>query len=382
MKTPLELARDLRDLIETEADNIEAAGTLTGCVVEALAAAGLFQLMVPKTYGGMEADVATIFAVCEELAYADGSTGWAFSQNTTVMALSAYLSPEHAQKLASSRAAAGMFAPMGMAEKLAEGGYKVSGNYAFGSGSGHAQFIAGGALIMDNGEMVMADNGIPELLGYIVPADTVTLKGNWDVMGLSGTGSYDFEIHEQTIDEGASFSIFNCKTLAGGGFYAMGTTVVGTVNSVAWALGVACRAMDEVAAIARAGRARLGQPSMAEQQIFQRDYGTHMMAIEAGRLLSIDAYTKAVAAIDAGDSQESIDDLLRATRSAANYAVKVCKEATTFAWEAAGSRAVRNPSKLQRCFRDMCVGAGHQVFDQRNFCEVAKKPLGQEPLPY
>jgi alkylation response protein AidB-like acyl-CoA dehydrogenase len=164
-----------------------------------------------------------------------------------------------------------MFAPLGSAEKLADGGYKVSGNYAFGSGSGHAEYIAGGALIMDNGELVMADNGLPELLGYVVSADAVTLKGNWDVMGLSGTGSYDFEIHEQTIDEGSTFSIFNCKTHAGGPFYDMGTTVVGTVNSVAWALGVAHRAMDEVAAIARAGRARLGQPSMAEQQIFQRD---------------------------------------------------------------------------------------------------------------
>ena len=121
---------------------------------------------------------------------------------------------------------------------------------------------------------------------------------------------------------------------------------------------------------------------MAEQQIFQRDYGTHMMAINAGRLLAIDAYNKAVAAIAGGESQELIDDLLRATKGSANYAVKVSKEATVFAWEAAGSSVVRNPSKLQRCFRDICVGAGHQVFDQRNYCEVAKKPLGQEPLPY
>ena len=32
---------------------------------------------------------------------------------------------------------AGMFAPLGMAEKT-DGGYTVAGNYLFGSGSGHA----------------------------------------------------------------------------------------------------------------------------------------------------------------------------------------------------------------------------------------------------
>ena len=89
-----------------------------------------------------------------------------------------------------------------------------------------------------------------------------------------------------------------------------------------------------------------------------------MTAIKAGRLLSIDTYNKAVAAIADGESQETIDDHVRA----ANYAVKVSKEAAVFAWEAAGSSAACNPSKLQRCFGDMCVGAGHQVFDQRNFC--------------
>ena len=42
------------------------------------------------------------------------------------------------------------------------------------------------------------------------------------------------------------------------------------------------------------------------------------------------------------------------------------------------SVGIRNPSRLQRCFRDMCVGAGHMVFDDRNYNEVAKKTLGLE----
>ncbi|MEH6581268.1 MAG: acyl-CoA dehydrogenase family protein [Halioglobus sp.] len=381
MTTPLELARALRDLIESESDAIEKEGTMTAPVVDALDKSGLFRLLVPKAYGGMEADVDTIFAVAEELSYADGSVGWSFSQNTTCMALAAYLAPDQAQRLSDSRAAAGMFAPLGMAEKTGDT-YKISGNYAFGSGSGHADYIGGGALVMENGEMVMGAKGIPVILGYMVPMGKARLKGNWDVMGLSGTGSYDFEIPEQSVEAGATFSVFGTETIQGGPLYGLGSMVVGTLSSVAWALGVACRAMDEVAAIAKAGRARLGQDPLAQQQIFQRDFGTHMMAIDAGRLLATNAYNKAVEAIGNNAEQALIDDLVRDTKAASSYAVKVAKEATNFAWEAAGSGVIRKPGKLERCFRDMAAGAGHQVFDQRNYIEVAKKPLGQEPLPY
>ena len=43
---------------------------------------------------------------------------------------------------------------------------------------------------------------------------------------------------------------------------------------------------------------------------------------------------------------------------------------------------MRNPSRLQRCLRDIYVGAGHQVFDERNYNEIAKPILGLDPLPY
>ena len=62
----------------------------------------------------------------------------------------------------------------------------------------------------------------------------------------------------------------------------------------------------------------------------------------------------------------------------ASYAVRVAKAAVVWAWETSGSAGIRNPSKLQRCFRDIFVGAGHQVFDERNFAENAKQILGLE----
>ncbi len=69
---PLEAARKLRELIESEARLVEENSTMTPPIVDALVDTGLFRLLVPRAYGGLESDIATIIDVCEELAFSDG----------------------------------------------------------------------------------------------------------------------------------------------------------------------------------------------------------------------------------------------------------------------------------------------------------------------
>ncbi len=83
-----------------------------------------------------------------------------------------------------------------------------------------------------------------------------------------------------------------------------------------------------------------------------------------------------------GESPEAIAEELRQTRAAASYVPKVAKAAVSFAYESSGSVGLRNPNLLQRCFRDIYVGAAHQVFDPRNYVELAKESLGLEPAPF
>lgn len=375
--TPLEAARALRGLIESEAEAIDRATTMTKPVVDALSESGLFGLLAPRAFGGMESDVETIMDVCEELSFADGSVGWSYAQNTTVAAYSAYMAPGFGEPLARARASAGMFAPLGVAN-VEEGGYRVSGNYQFGSGCGHADYMGGAGLVMQDGQMAPSDGPLPRIIAFIVPTDRVTIKGNWDVMGLRGTGSYDFEIPEQFVDEGQTFSIFETQPTTGSSLYGLGPVPLGTISSVAWAIGVAKRALHEIAEIGKGGRTRLGSLALREQEGFQRSFGLHMQAVKAARHLACAAYVAAVDAVEQGAPEEVCSDLVRATKAAASYATLVSKAAGTFAWESSGSVGMRNPSVLQRCFRDLCVGSGHQVFDDRNYREVAKPILGLE----
>lgn len=377
--TLVDAARKLRPLIESEADLIEQQSTMTEPVVAGLADAGLFRLLVPKVYGGFEADPETIIDVCEELSFADGSVGWAHAQNTTVMAYAAYLTPEFAKPLVNARAGAGMFAPLGVAQREG-GGYRVSGSYQFGSGSGHAEFMGGAAMVMEGSEMAPFEDGLPQIIGYIVPMDRVHMKGNWDVWGLRGTGSYDFEVPEQLVDEGMTFPMFRARIIQGGPLYGLGPVVVGTISSAAWALGVAERALHEIAEIGKGGRTRMGSLPLREQPTFQRDFGLHKTAIRAARLLAKQAYTTAVEAVE--QAPELLQDRLRDTKAAASYTTRVAKAAVTFAYEASGSAGMRNPNRLQRCFRDISVGSAHQVFDERNYNQIAKPQLDLVPDPF
>src|SRR5271155_4581640 len=74
---PVAAVKALVPMIRERAENEEAKARLDDAVIEALVASGTMTLMVPAELGGGEADPSVQLDVCEEMAYADGSTGWA-----------------------------------------------------------------------------------------------------------------------------------------------------------------------------------------------------------------------------------------------------------------------------------------------------------------
>src|SRR5712671_1986742 len=60
-------------------------------VVEALAAAGLLQMFLPRSMGGPELDPLTVFRAIEEISKADGSVGWCTMIATDVSLLMGWL---------------------------------------------------------------------------------------------------------------------------------------------------------------------------------------------------------------------------------------------------------------------------------------------------
>ena len=194
-------------------------------VVEALAESGLNHLQVPKELGGLEADVDTTLDVLEEVAHQDGSIGWVYMANANATAMCSMFDPDVAREMLEGRpdvVCAGQFVSRGKARRV-DGGFQVHGRFQFGSGIARATWVGGGALVRDaDGNPERNDAGMPKVLAFVVPSDSVELTGNWDVMGLRGTGSFDYSIPEQFVEEGRSFWLFDDEPRCGGGVYRLG----------------------------------------------------------------------------------------------------------------------------------------------------------------
>ena len=364
-------------VMESQSDAMEQNNTMTETVFEALSDTGLFHLMAPKAFGGIEAEPSDIIDLGEMFGYHSGSGGWAFSQNTGVMAYSAYLSPECGQKVASTKAASGVFAPLGTAEKNG-GSYEVAGHYQYGSGSLHAEYIGCGALEMNDGELCDFDDaGNPPVVCFFVPTAGVEFKGNWDVMGLQGTGSVDYEVPLQSVEAGMTFSLFTKEAVTGGPLYGIGPIGLASIGACGWALGVATRALDEAFKVVEAGRTRMGMAALKDQQVFQRESGRQIAALKAARLLVHDSYNQSFSY--AKETGQGITNELHAElKIAGTHLFNTARQVTTFAFETAGSQGFRNPSRIQQCFRDIFTGGLHIAFDERYFEDASKLRMGMD----
>ncbi len=371
----LATTRKLRPLIEAEAAATDHALTPTPKVIDAVADAGLFHLMVPKELGGHEADSDTTLDVFEELAIADGSIGWTVMANASATSYVSFLDRDAAKEVIDGPATttAGQFSPFGQVSREGQG-FRVTGDFSFGSGSGHATHVGGAGIVQGKDGPEMKPDGLPNYLCFFVPKDGVELRGGWDVMGLRGTGSFDYHIKDQVIDPGFTFGLFHYEVKQGGALFGMGPAPLAGLGHAGWGLGVARRALDEIEAIAEGGRARMGGAALRDQQVFQRDLGKHEMALQSVRLLTHDVFGRVTTHLATGTpmSQALTQEIMASTA----YLTEVAEQAVTFAYRAAGSQGLRNPSAVQRCFRDIFTGGQHIYVDRKSYEEIAKGRVG------
>ena len=369
----------MRDLVRAEAAESERMRTLTGAIVEEMWATGLMSAFNPVAAGGVEPSFAEMIETWIEMAWQDGSFGWVGIANLpSSFAAAAYLSDEGFAEVFTAHdnhvTMGGQFFPNGQGT-VVDGGYRLSGSWSFGSGIGHSQYVAAGFLPMDNGEMRWISEGIPDMQVAVLPREDISFNDGWFVQGLKGTGSYDYSVEDVFVPEHRTFPLFVREPRRGASpATRMGLMPVTAAGHASWALGVAKSMLDDVQELAATKFRMSDMASLASRPTFQKGLAHHVAGWRAARLLVLDAFTTAEAAVASGGE---LTPALRADmRAAAVYATDVARSCAEWAHLVAGTSSIREGTRLERAFRDMYTGTQHAFISEKVAIDAAQIWLG------
>jgi len=188
-------AHAILPIIAEEADGIEELARLTPRAERAMRAAGVFQMAFPASRGGVEMSLVQQVEVTALIAAVDASAGWNVGVLNATGFYAGRLGDEAYAELYPTRdmPTSGAFHPRGRAERV-EGGYLVSGDWGWGSGSYSAEHIIGGAEVFENGEPIIGPAGTQLHLGFWLPREAIDIKHDWQVLGVRGSGSTSYSI--------------------------------------------------------------------------------------------------------------------------------------------------------------------------------------------
>jgi alkylation response protein AidB-like acyl-CoA dehydrogenase len=376
---PLEIARALAPRIRVRAAEIEAARQLPKDLVLEIAESGLFKVAVPVAEGGLGADILTTLQVIEEVARADGSTGWCLAMGINTFRQSAQLAPEVRRTIFYSDpigVSAGSANPRGRAVAV-PGGYRVTGHWFFASGCMHSSAVHGACKVFDGDTPRKGPTGEQEVrIAFFYPKSVARIIDTWDVSGMRGTGSHDIEVEDLFVPEERTFSAAERRARVTGPINRMHGFDLAGCGFCCVGLGVARAALDEFAELAQRKVPRGSSDLLRDRQTVQAIVGEAEATLRAGRALLFDVvedmWETVLAAQPITERQRA--DLRLAMTHAAQHAAK----ATHMVCAAAGTTSIFSSSPLERYARDAEVVTRHNQLQAANYEAVGRTVLGLE----
>jgi len=175
------LAPQLRERL-AEADRLRK---LPPATVEAVRKAGLFKVLQARRYGGHQMSLRTHIDVIAAVAEGCASTAWCMGvihAHSWLMGQFPKAAQDETYGANPDTLISAVISPRGKARAV-DGGYRLSGFWPFGSGSEYSDWLFLGAVLEnDEGEVV-------DEADLLVPTREITIKDDWNVTGLRGTGS-------------------------------------------------------------------------------------------------------------------------------------------------------------------------------------------------
>ncbi|MGZ5855045.1 MAG: acyl-CoA dehydrogenase family protein [Xanthobacteraceae bacterium] len=350
--------------------------------VEAIRKAGLFKVLQPRRIGGFEQSLRTHIDTIVAVSRGCSATGWCMG----VMHAHSWLMghfPKQAQDETyganPDTLISAVISPRGQLRKSGDG-YVLNGVWPFASGSQHSDWLFLGAAVLDDkGEVV-------DEADVLVPTSGVTVKDDWNVTGLRGTGSCTVVAKDVQVPKHRYLSL---RGLIGGEtpgqslhesrLYKSAAVPVLTLALCPAALGIARGALE-------AFKQRLPGREVAytDREVQINMPVTHLQIAEAATRIDVAEallYRCADEIEAAAESGKMMDFEKRArVRADCAWAVRQCLEAVEIMYLASGGSGISENSALGRAWRDLHAVNMHGLLNlQTNMEMYGRIVLGLKP---
>jgi alkylation response protein AidB-like acyl-CoA dehydrogenase len=360
---------ELAPSIAERAPEIESARQLPTDLIDDLIAAGCFRMLLPPSFGGSGFDLASSLRVFEALSAADASVGWTVMNLAgNWVDLAGIPRPVLDDLYADGPVlVAGAFSPSGIAVPV-DGGYRISGRWAFASGSPHASRLFGNCLEESDGE--------PQLRIALFTLDEAQVEDTWNVVGLCGTASHHFRVDNVIVPAERTWAVMTDEHSLDETILHVPPTVLFGLSIAATALGIAGGAVNDITALATERVPLLAGTPLSMSATFHHDLAIATTELQAARALVYECADRAWRT--ATDREEPTLEPRAHIRAAAAWAVETAVNVVTTAYRAGGGGAVYLDSPLQRRLRDVNALAQHFLVRPDTLTTAGAVLAGQE----
>src|ERR1700734_1121865 len=200
---PVARARDLGTEILAAADEIERSQVIPEPLLTHIHAARLARILLPRSVGGDQLDPWTYLRAIEELARHDGSVGWNLFVANSAALIAPFIPLSAAKAIYDDPRGWIAWGPPNQHTATAvPGGYRISGQWHFASGSRQATWMgAHGHVVEPDGSRRLNRFGRPTIKTLLFPKHMRTPIEDWNTMGLRGTASEGYRLDDVFVPE-------------------------------------------------------------------------------------------------------------------------------------------------------------------------------------
>ncbi len=356
----LSRARELVPAFRKRAAEAEKLRRIPPESIDDLRKAGLFRTLQPAVLGGYELPLDEGVLITATVAEGCGSTGWVqgvYADHCATLGMFDGQAQKDVWEASPDSLISSGFMPTGKVVRV-DGGYRLSGRWSFSSGCeitpiGRWSVAFPAAVNNDSAELYM----------FLVPKTDYTIIDTWFVMGMSATGSKDFQLkdevfvpqhralrHKDLVDGTGPGSGFN-----GGALYRLPRMATVPFSLAAPLIGIAERALQIFVQGMRERSS--GDRRAAQEGAIHMHVANSAAEIDAGRALMLRDCREAMEIVQRGQ-RLSIEQRARNRRDIA-YVAYLCTRALDRLFASSGGRNIYLDSEAQRLLRDIHTAGQH-----------------------